>query len=177
MDVWGVLDLADVGPVVGELDLLEHDGGITAHDVSGPGDTLPENSVYWWKRPLVIVEHLKRDTFTSEVEGFSSGQIKYWPQLAEGPPARSNCDLSDSQTKNQTATVQTSFLTQHFRDIFNRTPTSLSHQIKSPEGRTTALYLFSFKHVFSRTDSSRPGFKGLKVQEIMTLLGLMGDEV
>lgn len=45
MDVWGVLDLADVGPVVGELDLLDHDGGITGHDVSGPGDSLTENTV------------------------------------------------------------------------------------------------------------------------------------
>lgn len=31
-----VFHLADVGAVVGELDLLKYDGGITAHDVTGP---------------------------------------------------------------------------------------------------------------------------------------------
>lgn len=109
VDVWGVLDLAGEGPVVGELDLLHHDGGITAHHVSGPGDPLPEDSFLWRIRPLVEVEHLKRDTFTSR--GFT------WPRSVWG--------LSDPQMENQTLIVQTSFLTQHFRDIFNKTPKSL----------------------------------------------------
>lgn len=65
VDVWGILDLADEGPIVGELDLLDHDGGIAGYDISGPGDSLPEDSVLWRIRSLVVVEHLKRDTLTN----------------------------------------------------------------------------------------------------------------
>lgn len=57
VDIRRVLDLADVGAVVGELDLLKYDGGVTAHDVAGPLDTLPENALYrriWF---LLVVEH------------------------------------------------------------------------------------------------------------------------
>lgn len=71
MDVRGVLDLADEGPVVGELDLLDHDGGVTAHDVSSPDDALPKNSILWRIRPLVEIEHLERDAFISVMEGFT----------------------------------------------------------------------------------------------------------
>lgn len=59
VDVGGVLDLADVRAVVGELDLLNYDGGVAAHDVAGPTDALPENALQWRIRPLLVVEHLR----------------------------------------------------------------------------------------------------------------------
>lgn len=80
MDVRGVLNQADVGPVVGELDLLDHDGGVTAHDVPGPGDALPENTVLWRIRPLVIVEHLDERDFECS---FKFGQVDLSVTLTE----------------------------------------------------------------------------------------------
>lgn len=55
-----ILDLADVRAVVGELDLLKDDGGIAAHDVPSPDDSLPENAIRRGIWPLLVVEHLKR---------------------------------------------------------------------------------------------------------------------
>lgn len=55
-----ILDLADVRAVVGELDLLNDDGGVAAHHVTSPDDTLPENAFRRGIRPLLVVEHLKR---------------------------------------------------------------------------------------------------------------------
>lgn len=45
MNIRWILDLADVSAVVGELDLLNYDGGVPAHDITGPRDTLPENAI------------------------------------------------------------------------------------------------------------------------------------
>lgn len=45
VDIRRILDLADVSAVVGELDLLKYNGGVTAHDVASPGDALPEDAV------------------------------------------------------------------------------------------------------------------------------------
>lgn len=59
MDIWRILDLADVSAVVGELDLLNYDGGITAHDITVPSDTLPENAIYRRIWSQLVVEHLK----------------------------------------------------------------------------------------------------------------------
>lgn len=59
VDIRRILHLADVSAVVGEFDLLKYDGGITAHDVTCPNDTLPENAVYWRIWSLLVVEHLK----------------------------------------------------------------------------------------------------------------------
>lgn len=56
-----VLDLARVSAVVGKLDLFNYDGGVTAHDISGPRDALPEHVVCWRKRSLVEIEHLKKE--------------------------------------------------------------------------------------------------------------------
>lgn len=57
VDIRRILHLADVSAVVGEFDLLKYDGGITAHDVTCPNDTLPENAVYWRIWSLLVVEH------------------------------------------------------------------------------------------------------------------------
>lgn len=62
VNVRRVLDLADEGSIVGELDLLDDDGGVAAHDVPRPGDPLPEEAIGWRIRPKVVVEHL-RGTF------------------------------------------------------------------------------------------------------------------
>lgn len=45
MNIRRILDLADVSAIVGELDLLNYDGGVTAHDITSPNNTLPENAV------------------------------------------------------------------------------------------------------------------------------------
>lgn len=45
VDIRRIFDLADVSTIVGELDLLKYDGGITAHDITSPSDTLPENAL------------------------------------------------------------------------------------------------------------------------------------
>lgn len=45
VDIRWILDLADVSAVVGELDLSNYDGSVTAHDVTSPSDTLPENAL------------------------------------------------------------------------------------------------------------------------------------
>lgn len=55
-----ILDLADIRAVIDELDLLKDDGGIAAHDVTSPDDTLPENAIRWGIWPLLVVEYLKR---------------------------------------------------------------------------------------------------------------------
>lgn len=60
VNVRRILDLADVGAVKGELDLLNDDGGIAAHDVTGPDDPLPEKAVRSGVWPLLVVEDLKR---------------------------------------------------------------------------------------------------------------------
>lgn len=44
VDIRRILNLADVSTIVGELDLLKNDGGVSAHDITGPADTLPENA-------------------------------------------------------------------------------------------------------------------------------------
>lgn len=60
VNVRRILDLADVGAVKGELDLLNDDGGIAAHDVTGPDHPLPEKAVRSGVWPLLVVEDLKR---------------------------------------------------------------------------------------------------------------------
>lgn len=60
MNIRRILHLANVGAVVGEFDLLNDDGGVAAHHVSSPEDTLPENAIRWRIRPLLVVEYLKR---------------------------------------------------------------------------------------------------------------------
>lgn len=59
MDIRWILDLADVSAVVGELDLFKYDGGITAHDITIPRDTLPENAINRRIWSLLVVEHLE----------------------------------------------------------------------------------------------------------------------
>lgn len=61
-----VLDLADVGAVVGEFDLLKYDGGVTAHDVTGPRHPLLENALYGRIWPLLVVENR---LFSARFEG------------------------------------------------------------------------------------------------------------
>ena len=61
MDIRRILDLADVSAVVSELDLLKYDGGVTAHDIASPTDTLSENAIdggIWF---LLVVEHLRKE--------------------------------------------------------------------------------------------------------------------
>lgn len=56
-----ILDLADVSAVVGELHLLQYDGGVAAHDIAGPTDALSENAIdrgVWF---LLVVEHLRKE--------------------------------------------------------------------------------------------------------------------
>lgn len=60
VNVRRVLDLADEGAVIGELDPLNDDGGVAAHHVAGPEDTLPENAINGGVRPLLVVEDLKK---------------------------------------------------------------------------------------------------------------------
>lgn len=60
VNVRRILDLADVRAVIGELDLLNDDGGIAAHYVTSPDDTPPENAIRWGIWPLLVVEDLKR---------------------------------------------------------------------------------------------------------------------
>lgn len=60
VNIWWVLDLADVRAVIGELDLLNDDGGVAAHHITSPDDTLPENAIRWGVGFLLVVEHLKR---------------------------------------------------------------------------------------------------------------------
>lgn len=61
MNIRRILDLADVSAIVGELDLLNYDGGVTAHDITSPNNTLPENAV--WRRiwSLLVVEYLNKE--------------------------------------------------------------------------------------------------------------------
>ncbi len=59
VDIRRILDMADVSAVVGELHLLKYDGGITAHDITVPRDTLPENALYRRIWSPLVVEHLK----------------------------------------------------------------------------------------------------------------------
>lgn len=59
MNIRWILDLADVSAIVGEFDLLNYDGGITAHDITSPRDTLPENTFQRGIWPLLVVEYLK----------------------------------------------------------------------------------------------------------------------
>lgn len=59
MDVWGVLHLTDVGAIVGELDLLNFNGGITTHDIPGPLDSSPKNAFHGWIWFLLVVEQLQ----------------------------------------------------------------------------------------------------------------------
>ncbi len=61
MNIRRVFDLADVGAIVGELDLVKYDGGVTARDVSSPRDTLPKDALYRRIWALLVVEHLKVD--------------------------------------------------------------------------------------------------------------------
>lgn len=44
MDIRWVLHLAGVGAIVGKLYFLDYDGGITAHDITGPRNALPEHA-------------------------------------------------------------------------------------------------------------------------------------
>lgn len=62
VNVGRILDLADIRAVIGELDLLEDDGGVPAHYVPGPDDPLPENAIGRGIRPLLVVEDLERRT-------------------------------------------------------------------------------------------------------------------
>lgn len=57
VDIGRILDLAGVSAIVGELNLSNYDGCITAHDVTSPNDALPESALYrkiWF---LLEVEH------------------------------------------------------------------------------------------------------------------------
>lgn len=60
MNIWRILDLADKGAVIAELDLLYDDGGVAAHHVTGPDDALPENAIRRWVWSLLVVEDLKK---------------------------------------------------------------------------------------------------------------------
>lgn len=55
-----ILDLADKGAVIAELDLLYDDGGVAAHHVTSPDDALPENAIRRWVWSLLVVEDLKK---------------------------------------------------------------------------------------------------------------------
>lgn len=44
VDVRRIPHLADVSAIVGEFDLSDDDGGIAAHDVTSPNDSVPENA-------------------------------------------------------------------------------------------------------------------------------------
>lgn len=55
-----ILDLADKGAVIAELDLLYDDGSVAAHHVTSPDDALPENAVRRWVWSLLVVEDLKK---------------------------------------------------------------------------------------------------------------------
>lgn len=57
VNIWRILDLADISAVVGELDLLKYDRGVTAHDIAGPRDAFPEDAIYRRICSLLVVEH------------------------------------------------------------------------------------------------------------------------
>lgn len=83
VDVGRILDLADIGAIVGELDLLNDDGGIAAHDVPGPDHSLPENAIRRRIWPLLVVEDLRKQMgWVDRVQGSFPEQVA--PQIAGG---------------------------------------------------------------------------------------------
>lgn len=59
MGIRRVLHLAGVGAIVGKLYFFDYDGGITAHDITGPRNALPEQAVRRRIRFLVVIENLQ----------------------------------------------------------------------------------------------------------------------
>lgn len=83
MDVRWVRHLAYVRAVVNELDLFDFDGGVAAHDITSPFDSLPKDALHRWVRSLLVVEQLRgevRQLVEATVARFCKTVIK--PSLA-----------------------------------------------------------------------------------------------
>lgn len=61
MNIRWIFDLASVRAIVGELDLLKCDGGISTHDITSPDNTFPENTIKRRVWSLLIMEYLKKE--------------------------------------------------------------------------------------------------------------------
>lgn len=60
VDIRWIPHLADVCSIVGEHHLSNYDGGITAHDITGPGDAFHEDALQRRVWFLLVVEHLHK---------------------------------------------------------------------------------------------------------------------